>query len=72
MVQAPAVVEVSLARKRSEDTDDKILTTLVGLAERLTKLESSQRVRDEDELILGAVENCIFTSALGAKCAIDQ
>uniref|UniRef100_A0AAV1UEI6 Uncharacterized protein n=1 Tax=Peronospora matthiolae TaxID=2874970 RepID=A0AAV1UEI6_9STRA len=51
MVQAPAVVEVSPARERSEATDDNIFTILVGLTERLAKLESSQRVRDEDEMI---------------------
>uniref|UniRef100_A0AAV1VBL1 Uncharacterized protein n=1 Tax=Peronospora matthiolae TaxID=2874970 RepID=A0AAV1VBL1_9STRA len=49
MGQTPAVVDVLPARKSSEATDDKILSALVGLTERLVKLESSQRVRDKDE-----------------------
>uniref|UniRef100_A0AAV1T6P9 Uncharacterized protein n=1 Tax=Peronospora matthiolae TaxID=2874970 RepID=A0AAV1T6P9_9STRA len=67
MGQALAVVDVSPAHERSEATEDKILATPVGLTERLAKLESSQRVCDEDERMLGAVESGMFASALDAN-----
>uniref|UniRef100_A0AAV1T469 Uncharacterized protein n=1 Tax=Peronospora matthiolae TaxID=2874970 RepID=A0AAV1T469_9STRA len=48
-------------------SDDIILTALAGVTERLTVLESSQRVRDEKEWMMGAVEKGMFASKLGAK-----
>ena len=66
-VNTPGVVEVPPARERSEATDDKILAALAAVADRLSKLESSQCVRDEDERMLGAVESCMFESKLGAN-----
>uniref|UniRef100_A0AAV1V901 Uncharacterized protein n=1 Tax=Peronospora matthiolae TaxID=2874970 RepID=A0AAV1V901_9STRA len=63
----PGVVEVPPARERSEATDDKILAALAAVTDRLSKLESSQRVRDEDERMLGAVESGMFASKLGAN-----
>uniref|UniRef100_A0AAV1UMW7 Uncharacterized protein n=1 Tax=Peronospora matthiolae TaxID=2874970 RepID=A0AAV1UMW7_9STRA len=63
----PGVVEVPPARERSEATDDKILAALAAVTDRLSKLESSQRVRDEDERMLGDVESGMFASKLGAN-----
>ena len=65
-VDASAVFNDSPVRERSEATEGKILAALVGLTDLLAKLESSQRVRDEDERILGAVESGMFASAIGA------
>ena len=64
---APAVVDESPARERSEAKHDKILAALAGVTYCLAKLESSQRVRDEDERMLDAVENGMLASALGAN-----
>ena len=61
-VNTPAVVEEPSACERGEATDDKILAALAALTDRLAKLESSQRVRDEDERMLGAVESGMFAS----------
>uniref|UniRef100_A0AAV1VIL0 Uncharacterized protein n=1 Tax=Peronospora matthiolae TaxID=2874970 RepID=A0AAV1VIL0_9STRA len=47
--------------------DDKILAALAALTDRLASLESSQRVRDEEERMLGAVESGLFASKLGAN-----
>uniref|UniRef100_A0AAV1UN05 Uncharacterized protein n=1 Tax=Peronospora matthiolae TaxID=2874970 RepID=A0AAV1UN05_9STRA len=47
--------------------NDEILSALVGVMDRLANFESSQRVRDEDESILGSVENGMSASALSAK-----
>ena len=63
----PAVVEETSARERGKATDDKILAALAAVTDRLSKLESSQRVRDEDERMLGAVESGMFGSKLGAN-----
>nr|BAP68812.1 RxLR effector candidate protein [Hyaloperonospora arabidopsidis Emoy2] len=65
-VKTPAAVEDSSARE-SETRDDKILAAPAGVMERLAVLESSQRVRDEDERMMGAVESGMFTSELGAN-----
>ena len=62
-----AVVEETPAQERSGATEDKILTALANVTSRLASLESSQRVRDEDERMLGAVESGMFSSNLGAK-----
>uniref|UniRef100_A0AAV1V1J0 CCHC-type domain-containing protein n=1 Tax=Peronospora matthiolae TaxID=2874970 RepID=A0AAV1V1J0_9STRA len=63
-VTTSAVVEDSSAQ---ETRDDKILAALASVTERLATLESSQRVRDEDERMLGAVESGMFASKLGAN-----
>ena len=44
-------------------TDDKNLVALASVTDRLSKLEFSQRVRDEGERILGAIESGMFSSA---------
>ena len=66
-VNTPAVVGEPSARERGEATSDKILAALAALTDRLTKLESSQRVRDEDERMLRAVESGMFVSKLEAN-----
>uniref|UniRef100_A0AAV1TRY5 Uncharacterized protein n=1 Tax=Peronospora matthiolae TaxID=2874970 RepID=A0AAV1TRY5_9STRA len=66
-MNTPAAVEEDPASKKGEATDDKILVALATLIDRLSKLESSQRVRDEDERMLGAVESGLFASKLGAN-----
>ena len=66
-VNTPRVVEVPPARERCEATDDKIIAALAAVTDRLSKLESSQRVRDEDKRMLGAVESGMFASKLGAN-----
>ena len=65
-VNTSAVVGEQSARERGEATDDKILAALVALTDRLTKLESSQRVL-EDERIIGTVENGMLASKLEAN-----
>ena len=60
---APAVVNDGPARE-SGQRDDKILA---ALTDRLASLESLQRVRDEEERMLGAVESGLFASKLGAN-----
>ena len=66
-MNTPAVVGEPSARERGEAIDDKILAALAALTDRLAKLESSQRVRYEDERMLGAVESGMFASKLGAN-----
>ena len=66
-MNTPGVVEVPPDRERSEATDDKILAALAAVTDRLSKLESSQRVRDEDERMLGAVESGMFAPSLDAN-----
>ena len=66
-VPASAIVDDPPVRERSEATEDKILAALAAVTDRLSKLESSQRVRDEDERMLGAVESGMFASAFGAN-----
>uniref|UniRef100_A0AAV1VI54 Integrase catalytic domain-containing protein n=2 Tax=Peronospora matthiolae TaxID=2874970 RepID=A0AAV1VI54_9STRA len=63
---APAVVNDGPACE-SGKRDDKILAALAALTDRLASLESSQRVRDEEERMLGAVESGLFASKLGAN-----
>uniref|UniRef100_A0AAV1TR58 RxLR effector candidate protein n=1 Tax=Peronospora matthiolae TaxID=2874970 RepID=A0AAV1TR58_9STRA len=63
---APAVVNDGPARE-SGKRDDKILAALAALTDRLASLESSQRVRDEEECMLGVVESGLFASKLGAN-----
>uniref|UniRef100_A0AAV1V2L8 Uncharacterized protein n=1 Tax=Peronospora matthiolae TaxID=2874970 RepID=A0AAV1V2L8_9STRA len=63
---APAVVNDGPARE-SGKRDDKILAALAALTDRLASLESSQRVRDEEERMLGVVESGLFASKLGAN-----
>lgn len=48
-------------------TEDKILPALTALTDRMAKMESSQRKREVDEKMLGAVESGMFASALGAN-----
>ncbi|CAI5733951.1 unnamed protein product [Hyaloperonospora brassicae] len=62
-----AVVEETPAQERVGATDDKILAALADVTSRLASLESSQRVRDEDKRMLGAVERGMLASNLGAK-----
>lgn len=62
--RAAAVVEDSPAHEKSSATDDKILA---ALNDRMVKMESFQRERDENEKMLGAVESGMFASALGAN-----
>ena len=66
-MNAPVVVGEPSARERGEATDDKILAALAALTDRLSKLESSQRVRNEDERMIGAVESGMFASKLGTN-----
>ena len=47
--------------------DDKILAALVALTDRMAKIESSQREREDQERMLGAIESRMFASALGAN-----
>ena len=61
---APAVVEDPSAR---ETLDDKILAALSEVTEILAMMESSHRVREEDERMLGAFESGMFASKLGAN-----
>uniref|UniRef100_A0AAV1T508 Uncharacterized protein n=1 Tax=Peronospora matthiolae TaxID=2874970 RepID=A0AAV1T508_9STRA len=63
-VTTSAVVKDSSAQ---ETRDDKTLAALSSVTERLATLESSSRVRDEDERMLGAVESGMFASKLGAN-----
>ena len=63
---ASAVVNDGPARE-SGQRDDKILAALAALTDRLASLESSQRVRDEEERMLGAVESRLFASKIGAN-----
>uniref|UniRef100_A0AAV1UBX1 CCHC-type domain-containing protein n=1 Tax=Peronospora matthiolae TaxID=2874970 RepID=A0AAV1UBX1_9STRA len=63
---APAVVNDGTARE-SGKRDDKILATLAALTDRLSSLESLQRVRDEEERMLRAVESVLIASRLGAN-----
>uniref|UniRef100_A0AAV1T9S2 Uncharacterized protein n=1 Tax=Peronospora matthiolae TaxID=2874970 RepID=A0AAV1T9S2_9STRA len=63
---APAVVNDGPARE-SGKRDDKILAALAALKDRLASLESSERVRYEEERMLGAVESGLFVSKLGAN-----
>ena len=65
-VNTPAAVEDSFACE-SVTRDDKILAALDGVTEHLAVLKSSQRVRDEDERMTGAVESGMFASKLGAN-----
>ena len=51
-VNTLAIFREPSARERGEATDDKILTALAALTDRMAKLNSSQRVRDEDERCL--------------------
>ena len=60
-----SVVEEPPARERSEATNDKILAALAAVTDRMSKIESSQCVRYEDEMMLGAVESGMFASKLG-------
>ena len=60
---APAVVNDGPARE-SGQRDDKILA---ALTDQLASLESSQRVRDKAERMLGALESGLFASKLGAN-----
>ena len=71
-VNTPVAVEDSSARE-SETREDNILAALAGVTERLAVLESSQRERDEDERMMGAVESDVFASKLGAnmRCVTD-
>ena len=66
-MSTPAVVEEPPARERGEATDDKILAVLAAVTYRLSKLESLQRVREEVERMLGAVESGMFVYKLGAN-----
>uniref|UniRef100_M4BNX7 RxLR effector candidate protein n=1 Tax=Hyaloperonospora arabidopsidis (strain Emoy2) TaxID=559515 RepID=M4BNX7_HYAAE len=61
-----AAVEDSSTRE-SETRDDKILAALTSVTERLVVRESSQRVREEDERMMGAAENGMFASKLDAN-----
>ena len=63
----PAVVKGVPTHERGEAADDKILAALAAVTDRLSKLEYSQRVRDEDEPMLEAVESGMFASKLGAN-----
>ena len=65
--RAAEAVEDSSARERSLATDDKILAVLAALTDRMAKMESSQREREDQERMLGAVESGMFASALGAN-----
>ena len=61
-----AAVEDS-STNESETRDDKILAALAGVTERLVVRESSQRVREEDERMMGAAENGMLASKLDAN-----
>ena len=62
-----ATVEDSPARERSSAADDKILAALAALTDRMEKMESSQRNREDQERMMGAVESGMFSSAFGAN-----
>ena len=51
-INSPAAAKESPARERLVATDDKILAALAVVTNRLSKLKSSQRDRDEDERML--------------------
>nr|BAP68807.1 RxLR effector candidate protein [Hyaloperonospora arabidopsidis Emoy2] len=65
--RASEAVEDSSVRERSSATDDKILAALAALTNRMAKMESSQREREDHERMLGAVQSGMFASALGAN-----
>lgn len=65
--RAAVSIEDSSTHERRPTTDDKILAALAALTDRMAKMESSQRVRDDQERIMGAVESGMFASALGAN-----
>uniref|UniRef100_M4BTD1 RxLR effector candidate protein n=1 Tax=Hyaloperonospora arabidopsidis (strain Emoy2) TaxID=559515 RepID=M4BTD1_HYAAE len=67
LARASKAVEDSSARERSLATDDKILAVLAALTDRMAKMESSQREREDQERMLGAIESRMFASALGAN-----
>lgn len=69
-VNTPAVVEESPAREQGEATDDKILAALAAVTDSVSKLESSQCVRDEDERMLGAVGSGMLASKLEANIRV--
>uniref|UniRef100_A0AAV1VL01 Uncharacterized protein n=1 Tax=Peronospora matthiolae TaxID=2874970 RepID=A0AAV1VL01_9STRA len=71
-VRASTVVRDSPAHEKSSATDDKILAALTALTSRMAKMESSQCERDESDKFLSAVENGMFTSALGANMCARQ
>ena len=56
---APAIVDVP-ALESIKATDERIRAALVAVTDRLSNLESSQRVRDDDERMLGTVERGMF------------
>uniref|UniRef100_A0AAV1VBX8 Integrase catalytic domain-containing protein n=1 Tax=Peronospora matthiolae TaxID=2874970 RepID=A0AAV1VBX8_9STRA len=63
---APAEDVATAARERSsEDVNKRILNALLGLEERVMRMEASQIKTEEDERMRGAIESGMFSSALG-------
>ena len=66
-VNTPAAVEEPSARKRVEANDDNIFVALAVVNDRLSNLESSQRVRDEGKRMIEDVGSGMFASKLGVS-----
>uniref|UniRef100_A0AAV1V3T6 CCHC-type domain-containing protein n=1 Tax=Peronospora matthiolae TaxID=2874970 RepID=A0AAV1V3T6_9STRA len=60
-----AVVSDTQAHERGKWTDERILTKLTALTDRMQALEASQMQIDEDERLRGAIDSGFFASALG-------
>uniref|UniRef100_A0AAV1UGT1 Uncharacterized protein n=1 Tax=Peronospora matthiolae TaxID=2874970 RepID=A0AAV1UGT1_9STRA len=60
-----AVVGDTQAHERGAVTDERILTMLAALKDRMQALKASQMQIDEDERLRGAIDSAFFASALG-------
>ncbi|CAI5729375.1 unnamed protein product [Hyaloperonospora brassicae] len=69
---APTEEVATAARERgSEDVNKRILNALLGLEERVMRMEASQIKAEEDERMRGAIESGRFSSALGREFGRD-
>ena len=65
---APTEDVATAARERgSEDVNKRILNALLGLEERVMRMEASQIKAEEDECMRGGIESAMFSSALGVS-----
>ena len=60
-----AVVSDTQVHERGAGTDERILTMLTALTDRMQAVEASQMQIDEDEQLRGAIDSGFFASALG-------